>query len=368
MQFVDIVSQPGPPANLRTMVRQERLPHALILLGPSGCGKLALAIATAQYLLCDARSETDACGECQHCRKVSKLIHPDLHFSFPSVGTNALSDHFLPTWREAIAENPYLDVPHWLGKIGAENKQGNINKEECLNIIKKLSLKTFEAPYKVMIIWRPELLGKEGNRLLKIIEEPPEGTHFILVAEDPEKILNTILSRCQLVKVPKLSDELITDGLIKKGIAADQARQAAFLAEGDFFAAQQITQAENGEQAELLLDWLRKCYRGVDGLGRVTWVEGFAKLGREAQKHFFIYTLHFMRELYQLVATGNDNLRLPTRELASAKGLAPLLDTNRLEKIVAIINDCHYHIERNANPKILMLDASIRIQHLLRKQ
>lgn len=216
MLFSEVIGQESVKAQLKQMASGGRLPHALLFLGPQGSGKLSLAMALAQYLLCENPGADDACGQCNQCNKAGKLIHPDLHFSYPTIGTKAISDHFLVNWRQAMADNPYLDVNQWLQGIGAENKQGNITKEECVNIIKKLSLKTFENNYKVLIMWLPEFLGKEGNRLLKVIEEPPESTIFILVAEDQELILNTILSRCQIVNIKALSDEEVTEGLVQQ--------------------------------------------------------------------------------------------------------------------------------------------------------
>ena len=194
MAFSNIIGQEKVKQMLHQMVHGDRLPHALLFLGPSGSGKLALALALAQYLLCENRQDSDSCGQCPSCSKSQRFIHPDLHFSFPSVGTNVTSDSFLPQWRKWMEENPYLTVNEWLQSIGAENRQGNINKEECAAIIRKLSLKIFEGSHKILVMWLPEYLGKEGNRLLKLIEEPPEDTIFILVAENQELILNTILS------------------------------------------------------------------------------------------------------------------------------------------------------------------------------
>ena len=206
MQFNELIGLDRSIDRLRSMAQPGRMPHAMLLVGPEGSGKLPLALALAQYLLCEQRTDADACGQCSNCRKLQILQHPDLHFVFPVVGSKMTSDQYLVQWRAALAENPYLNVNDWLQSIGAENKQGNISKEECLAIVKKLSLKSFESRSKVMLIWLPEYLGKEGNRLLKIIEEPPVDTYFILVAQQTELILNTILSRCQLLKVDAFSD------------------------------------------------------------------------------------------------------------------------------------------------------------------
>lgn len=178
MQFKEIVAQEEAKQQLLQMVNTGRLPHALLLIGQEGCGQLAMALALAQYVLCQQRTKNEPCGTCQACLKSSKWIHPDIHFSFPTIGTNSKSDQFLEQWRTLLGEHPYFSVFDWFQHIGAENKQGNINKEECLNVFKKLSLKTFESEYKVLIMWMPEYLGKEGNRLLKLIEEPTENTFF----------------------------------------------------------------------------------------------------------------------------------------------------------------------------------------------
>lgn len=366
--FKNVIGQENVKQLLRQMVQHNRFPHALLLLGTPGSGNLALALAMAQYLLCENRTETEACGECRHCSKVSKLIHPDVHFSFPTVGTNALSDHFLNQWRTALLDNPYLDVNQWLQLIGAENKQGNINKEECVNIVKKLSLKTFESEYKILIQWLPEYLGKEGNRLLKIIEEPPANTIFILVAEQPELILNTILSRCQTVKVNPLSDEEVLEGLIqKKHIPREQAEAVAYLAAGNFNEALQMLAYEESDHANLFLDWLRKCYKG-HGVDLVTWAEKFSGIGRENQKHFLRYALHFLREYMVLKLTGNTNVRLRPKEFTTAQNLLSIIELGQIEQMVDLFNDCAYYVERNANPKVLFLDASIQVHKILKRK
>nr|MCU0346389.1 hypothetical protein [Saprospiraceae bacterium] len=306
------------------------------------------------------------CGQCSQCSKVEKLVHPDLHFSFPTVGANVISDHHIADWRKAMAENPYLDVNQWLQRIGAENKQGNINKEECVSIIKKLSLKAFEGRYKILVMWLPEYLGKEGNRLLKLIEEPPDDTLIILVAENQELILNTILSRCQLVKVNRLNDEEVEAGLIQqKGLTSDKARSIAHLAAGDFNEALSIAAQPLKDNSNLFLDWLRKCYQG-NGVDMAAWTETFADLGRENQKQFLQYALHFMREYMLLKTTGSDQVRLPPEELKTAQNLSKIIGFGQIERITKLFNDCSFHIERNANQKLLFLDASIQLNKILR--
>lgn len=366
MFFKDIVGQTQLKAHLLQSLNTGRLPHAQLFLGPVGCGKLALALAYAQKVLCQNPSDQDSCGECNSCRKAQKMIHPDLHYSYPTVGSKVTSTDFLESWREAILENPYLEVNQWLQKIGAENKQGNINKDECLNIIRKLSLKSFEGDYKILILWLPEYLGKEGNRLLKLIEEPPDNTLFLLVAENQEMILNTILSRCQMVKVRALQEEEILAGL--NGISeidTDRALTIARLSDGNFNEALNLLEHAENDNAGLFLNWLRTCWKG-NGVEMVKWVEKFAGIGRESQKHFLQYAQHFLREYTILKVTGNEAVSLLPQEMETAKKMTKVLDIAQIDILTKLFNDCSYYIERNANPKVLFLDASIRIHKILK--
>lgn len=384
MIFNDIIGQNRTKSFLLQLAQSERIPHALLFLGPTGSGNLALAVAFAQMLQCEKfgkKSEADgenlfgeasqnsfegACGECNACHKAATFTHPDIHFSFPTVGTNAVSTDYLKQWRAALSENPFMDANSWLQRLDADNKQGNITKEECNAIIKKLSLKAFEGRYKILVMWLPEYLGKEGNRLLKLIEEPPEQTIFLLAAENQDMILNTILSRCQLVKTDFMSDEELTEGLQqKRGLDANRARQIAFLADGNFNTALQIADNPENDDARLLLDWLRKCWRG-NGVELVKWTDEFAKLGRENQKQFLHYGLHFLREMMALIATGNPNLRLRPEELATAQNMAKVLNFEKITQLVGLFNDNIYYVERNANPKILFLDTSIQMNRIFK--
>jgi DNA polymerase-3 subunit delta' len=386
MLFSDIIGQQRSKHFLQQLAASGRVPHALLFLGNTGSGNLALALAFAQLLQCthnaapddggglfgDAEPErpapapTEPCGVCAACRKAAAFAHPDIHFSFPTVGANAVSTDALPAWRSFLAETPYADANTWLQRLGAENKQGNITKEECNAIIKKLSLKAFEGRYKILLMWLPEYLGKEGNRLLKLIEEPPEQTVFLLVAENQEAILNTILSRCQLVRTDLLPDEDIAAGLQQqRGLDSARARQLAFLAGGDFGAALALADNPENDDAKLLLDWLRKCWRG-NAVELVQWTDQFAQLGRENQKQFLQYGLHFLREMLALVATGNTELRLRPEERDTALNMAKVLDFEKITRLAALFNDNAYYIERNANPRILFLDSSITMHRIMK--
>lgn len=371
MQFKNIIGQNSLKTQLRKSADSGRIPHAQLFLGPEGSGKLALAIAFAQYVLCENKSADDSCGQCNSCVKAEKLIHPDLHFSFPFISKKdkkTTSNDFLEAWRKAIAENAYMDINQWLQYIGAENKQGNINKEECVNIFRKLNLKSFESEHKILVMWLPEYLGKEGNRLLKLIEEPPENTLILLVAENQELILNTILSRCQIVKINALSDEEIMEGLTEKfNVESDKARSIAYLANGNFNEALKIMEYQESDNSVLFLEWMRKCYKG-NGVELVEWVDKFAAIGRENQKQFLRYALHFMREYLVVKMTGNEKVRLQPEELKTAINLTKVVEFEQIMQLTKLLDDCFYYIERNANPKILLLDTSIKMNKILKNK
>ncbi len=367
MLYSEILGQQRSKTFLQNLAASDRVPHALLFLGKTGSGNLALAFA--QNLQCEKPDDDGPCGACNACGKAAHFTHPDIHFSFPTVGAKEISTNFLKEWRAALAESAYLEVNSWLQKLGAENKQGNITADECSAIMKKLSLKIFEGRRKILLMWLPEYLGKEGNRLLKLIEEPPENTVFLLVAENADLILPTVLSRCQLVKTDVLSDEEVAEGLISRHqIEPERARQLAFLADGDFNLARQLAENPDSDDARRLLDWLRKCWQGK-AQELLAWTDEFAKLGRENQKQFLQYGLNFIRELLLLTTLGPDHagrLRLPAAELENAQRMAKVLDFQKVERLAEIFNDNIFYVERNANPRILFLDSSLRMHRILK--
>ena len=368
MLFSEVIGQKKVKDRLIKMVVNQRAPHASLLLGKSGSGALPLAIAYARYLLCTNPNAEDACGSCSSCKKSGKFIHPDLHFSFPTIGRNVVSDQFAAEWRQQISQNPYLSINDWLEVIGTvkSSLQGNINKEECLNIIKKLGLKSFETDRKVMIIWMAEYLQKEGNRLLKIIEEPPNNTYFILVAERQEAILNTILSRCQLIKVPVLHEEAIINGLEKLGFPREKGSLIATLSDGDFNSAQKMAEEKEDTNPDIFIDWMRKCYVG-NGHELVKWAEIMAQKAKQQQKYFLQYGLHYMRELIVMEVSGQASNRLKGKELEAAHKMGSIINIEKAEKISTIFSDCYFGLERNGSPKLLLLDASIQSHNIIRK-
>lgn len=363
MQFKEIVGQGAIKQRLINSVNENRVSHAQLFLGPEGSGSLALAVAYAQYLSCEDKQPDDSCGICSSCRKYQKLMHPDLHFSYPFFAKhkddNALT--FIEQWREAFLAYPYLNLDIWRDYLDAENKQANINIAECHQIIKKLSLKPFESVYKVLILWLPEYLDKEGNALLKIIEEPQPNTLFLLVAQNQDQILNTILSRTQLIKIPALSYEEIKETLIAQHNQTEEAAaEIAYLANGNLTEALAMLQDENKGYHKIFVDWLRLCFANK-GLEVLSFVDQLAKMGRENQKNFLRYGISFIRECCLLMAGAGNLVHLPAQELETAQKMTNVMDISQAQAISAELEKAHYHVERNANPKILFLDVSLQI-------
>jgi DNA polymerase-3 subunit delta' len=366
MQFKQIVGQGAVKQRLINSVKENRVSHAQLFLGPAGSGSLALAVAYAQYLSCENRQADDSCGECSSCRKYQKLMHPDLHFSYPAFGTPKESSiDFIENWRTAFLANHYLNLDTWRGYLDAGNKQANINILECHQIIKKLSFKPFESVYKVLILWLPEYLDKQGNALLKIIEEPQPNTLFLLVAENQDQILNTILSRTQLIKIPALGYTEIKDYLIEKyNQTDDAASQIAYLCNGNLSDALAMVQQDNDGFHMLFVQWLRLCFANK-GVEVIAFVDQAAKLGRENQKNFLRYGINFIRECCLILSGADSLVHLPPQELETAQKMARVMNIPMAWGIINELEKAHYHIERNANPKILFLDVSLQIIKLL---
>ena len=367
MQFKQIVGQDAVKQRLVTSVQENRVSHAQLFLGPGGSGSLPLAVAYAQYLSCEAKLDDDSCGECSSCRKYQKLMHPDLHFSYPFFAKHKedTAITFIEQWRDAFLANPYLGLDAWRGYLEAENKQANINIAECHQIIKKLSFKPFESPYKILILWLPEYLDKAGNSLLKIIEEPQPNTLFILVAQNQDQILNTILSRTQLIKIPPLGfDDIKNHLLTQHNQTADAATEIAYLAEGSLTDALAMLQYDNKGYHEQFVQWLRLCFanKGLEVMG---FVDVVAKMGRENQKNFLRYGINFLRECCLLLSGAGSLVHLPAGELETAQKMARVMLVEEADAIVAELEKAHYHVERNGNPKILFLDVSLQIIKIL---
>ncbi len=371
MQFDKIIGQEETKAHLIHTVEEDRISHAQLFLGPEGSGTLPLAIAFAQYLLCSNRGEKDACGECPSCKKVQGYNHPDLHFSFPihllkSVRT---SNDALTEWREQLIEQPYFSLYQWNQKLGAENKQGVIGNDESLSIVKKIVLKSFEGGYKILIMWLPELMNATAsNKLLKIIEEPPPKTLFLLVAESQENIITTILSRTQIVKIPKLKETELADHLEQRmGLSHNEGVNIAHLAEGNVCKALKLVSEQNETSFNLenFVTWMRLCYqRNI--AKTIDWVDVISSAGRENQKNFLKFSLHMFRQCI-VGHYADDQLVILTKDQkAFLSKFSPFINYKNIVGLTEQFNDAYYHIERNANPKILFLDLSLKVFALLK--
>lgn len=369
MQFKDIIGQEQIKAQLVQTVGENRVSHAQLFLSSEGSGALPMAIAYAQYINCLDRQGDDSCGVCSSCRKYERYIHPDLHFSYPFFASKdvRIAVDVLDEWRSMLLEDAYFDMDIWRSKLSADNKQANINIAECHDIIKKLSYKAFEAETKVLIMWLPEYLDKEGNALLKIIEEPPKNTLFLLVANNQEQILSTLLSRTQIVKIPKLSSATIESYLMEKhAMSEEQATEYSFLADGNLIEAKLLVANTQNENADKFAEWLRMGY-GNRVLDLTVFVDQVAGWGRENQKNFLKYGINFLRECSLLLSGAEELVKLPARTLDTAKKLSNhVLDLGMAEAIIQELERAHYHIERNANPKILFLDVSLQLVKIIK--
>lgn len=366
MQFKKIIGQETAKKRLTQSAQEGRVAHAQLFLGAEGSGALGLALAYAQYILCENQGLADSCGVCRACVKAEKNIHPDVHFSYPTVGAKGLSTEVLPKWRLILGQNPYLNATQWLSQLDGENKQGNITAAECLDISKKLSMKAFEGKFKILILWLPEYLGKEGNRLLKLIEEPPDDTVFILVAQQQEQILNTILSRCQLVKINPLDDDdIITALQTHYYLKLDDARTIAYLADGNYNEALNLNANMEANQLADFLDCFRVAFKG-EPVAQMEWVEIKAKLGRETQKLFFKYVLFFLREYAVILMTNTPSRRFKEDENEAAEKMKKVISLEKIIPIQTLIDETLFAIERNANPRILFLDKNIKLHHILK--
>jgi DNA polymerase-3 subunit delta' len=398
MYFKDIIGQLAVKNKLVELVQHNRLSHALLFLGKEGSGALPLALSFAQYVVCETvngrarhnigpslfgeealpdngqpASGNDSCGTCPSCTKSAQLVHPDIHFSYPVVtkkaGSPPISTDYITEWREFIKSHPYGNVYDWLQFIGAENKQGNITAHECNDIIRRLNLKSFESEYKILLMWLPEYLGNEGNKLLKLIEEPPPNTLFILVAENESGILPTILSRCQVIRIPVLETADIEKALIERNkTEASIARQTASVSEGNYREALQLVQHSDEDWQSLLRDWLNAIMK-TGPIAQTKWVDEISKLGREKQKQFLRYFNHLLEQAIHLRITpprsGQTETFRPGSEQDFALRLNKIAGIEQQQAIIEELDRASYYIERNANGKMLFHALTIKVYHII---
>jgi DNA polymerase-3 subunit delta' len=375
MNFAQIPGQKEIKGKLLRSVKEERVSHAQLFEGPEGCGSMALALAYARYISCENRSDIDSCGTCKSCVKYEKLIHPDLHFVFPVIKgkkvTDPVSDNYLGEWREFVKRSPYFTLNNWMDSIEVGNAQGMIFASEASEIIKKLSLKTFESDFKIMIIWLPEKMHQAtANKLLKMIEEPPEKTLFLLVSEEPDKVIPTILSRCQLVKIPSFSSSDIEKYLINRfNIATDKAADISRVSNGNITRA--IELCENEDSSLTNLERFKSLMRFAwkrDIISLINWSEEMASTGREAQKNFISFSLRLLRENLMLSLDQHKNgLVFLTGYEADFSGKFHLsVNQNNIYPLNEELNLVYSHIESNGNAKIIFLDLALKVTRLIR--
>ena len=412
MRFSDVIGQEEIKYKLTETVYNNRVSHALLFLGKDGAGALPMAIAFAQFLVCekiqwhnsdnqtvslfgdiepnDKTLMRDACGVCSSCLRAGKLMHPDIHFSYPVVSVlkkrkdqpdesdgekkkGNRSIDFIEEWRDFICQMPYGNVTDWIERIKeTPNQQGKITANECYDIVTKLSLKSFESGYKIWILWMPEMLAKEANILLKSLEEPPPDTLFILVAEDEGAILPTILSRTQLVKIPALTDDEIEAALITRGkVESNKARQIAGVCSGNYRESLQMLQNAEEDWQSLLREWLNAIAKN-NIAAQIKWIEEISKLGRERQKQFLRYFIHLLEQAVRVRMIDESSTiktpfsNMPEKEKDFANRLNKLCSLSAQEAIITELDKATYYIERNANAKMLFHALCIRLFHIIK--
>ena len=381
VQFKDIIGHDEIKENLVRSAKQGRISHAQLFAGPPGVGTLSFALAYAQYLNCENPGENDSCGECKSCKKISKLIHPDLHFIYPVVKTkkitNPTSIDFIDKWREFVLSSTYHGYSKWLDFLETEKSQASIYTQETKEIIKIINLKTFEAKYKILIIFMPEMMNTStANKLLKAIEEPPENTVFLLVSENEEDILKTIFSRTQLVKFHRLTDDDVFNYLKYKftETGQDVLTDVSTLAEGNIIKAEEFLKDltdDNSSWAEnfnLFKDFILTAYR-VDVKNMPKIVNTLTSLGKEQQKIFLRYCLRIFRESFILNEAKDKALvHLTKREKDFSQKLSKIIHQSNIFALYKIFNKAYYEIIRNASAKILFMDLLFQTLKLLKTQ
>lgn len=382
MQFSDILGQEHIKNHLVQSADHGRIPHAQLFVGAEGSGTLPMAIAYAQYILCNNTNGDNSSGN-QACNlKFENISHPDLHFAFPvattdKVKSHPVSNHFMAEWRALLKEQPYGNLFDWYRKLGIDNKQGQIGVDEAQDIVKSLSLKAYEGGYKIMIIWMAEKINTSAaNKLLKLIEEPPNKTVFILIAEDEEQIINTIRSRCQILHFPPLSEDVIKNALIKNYQLQDAiATKIAHQANGNYNKACDLvySDSEDTQFEDWFVFWIRSAFKAKGNKSAIhdliSWSEEIAKTGRETQKQFLQFCIDFFRQAMLLNYGAEDLVYIETKtKNFKLENFAPFVHSGNIMDINDELQDAIYHIERNGNSKIILTDLSIKLTRLLHKK
>jgi DNA polymerase III subunit delta' len=373
MRFAQVVGQNEVKSRLRNAFHEGRIAHALMFLGPEGSGNLALALAFAQYISCTNRTDEDSCGVCPTCNKISSLQFADMYFTFPffnktdSIEEKTTCNDWIKEWRSHLAASPYTTLDQWRNELTDDNKQLIMSVAEAGNIMNHLSLKSYEGGYKFQIIWMAEFLKPDtANKLLKIIEEPPQNTIFLLVASSLENILATILSRVQVIYIPKIDDADIKHSLTALGANEDKASEIAHFAHGDWNKALQLLHARNPDEnyAIQFQSWMRMCYK-KDVPGIVKWADDMHKESREDQKHFLSYALDQIRQNLVLNYAGSDFVRMNAGEKNFSDKFAPFINDLNAEDLMEEITEAYQDVSRNAYSKLVFTDLSFKLHYML---
>ncbi len=381
MRFRDIIGQEGVKRQLRLSVNEGRVPHAQLFAGRQGVGKLLLALAYAQYLNCPNRTEDDSCGVCPNCLQMEKLQYPDLHFVFPIVKTDSsdVCDDFLSLFRQMVTESHYFSMDDWNRAMGVENKQSIIYEKESAEILRKLSFKPFGNGYKIMIIWQPERMNVTcANKILKILEEPPQKTLFLFVSENPEQLLPTIISRLQLIRIPLLSEEEIESAVYEKVNDPLKAKDIARLSQGSYLRA--LKMLEQSDQAAMFMDdfialmrnaWSIAYNKDYVALQRMKkWSEKMAdskEMGRERQKAFLQFVQRQIRENFIYNFGSEDITYLTVKEKAFSVRFAPFITDRNVELIMSELSKAERQISQNGNAKIIFFDMCLQMIVFMKK-
>jgi len=381
MLFNDILGLSHIKNHLATSADSGRISHAQLFVGPEGCGTLPMAIAYAQYVICGNVAGENVGGNESCNLKFGSISHPDMHFAFPvangeKVKSHAVSNHYMQEWRNFILEQPYGNLFDWYRLVGIEKKQGQIGVDEAQDIVKKLSLKSYEGGYKVMLIWMAEKMnGAAANKLLKLLEEPPKKTVFILIVEDEEQLLQTIRSRCQTLHFPPLADVAISNALERYGLPKSEAMKLAHEANGNFNKALDL---KNDDSEDLVFEkwfvqWVRSAFKAKGNKGAIhellMWSNEVAATGRETQKKFLQYCIALIRQalLINYKADELAYMRIHVDGFQLEK-FAPFIHENNILALTQELEDAIYHIERNGNSKIIFTDLSIKLTRLLHRK
>ena len=382
MIFQEVLGQDHIKKHLMQSVDNHRIPHAQLFVGNEGCGTLPMAIAYARYMLCNHKQDLNSTGDDPCHLKFRNFTHPDLHFAFPVVTSNKAKSHpvsanYLEEWRQLLKEQPYGNLFDWYKLLGVDNKQGQIGVDEAQDIVKSLSLKSYEGGYKVLIMWMAEKMNQTcANKLLKLIEEPPSKTIFILIAEDEEQIINTIRSRCQTLHFPPLSETVISEALVKHyDLDMAEAIKIAHQSNGNYNKACDLVyhDSEDLQFEEWFIFWIRSAFKAKGNKSAIhdliTWSEDIAKTGRETQKQFLHFCLSFIRQALLLNYNTPELVFLePKSKNFKLENFAPFIHNSNIVEISQEIQDAIYHIERNGNSKIILTDLSIKLTRLLHRK